>query len=515
MKRTIKQYNKNSIAKEQLEELNLIAKKYTNVVNYFYSRYSGIASYSDIFFHRQKIRDKIVAEISEVDLYNFGLPARYWKSALDDAISGIKSNWSNSLIGVKKCLRNKGTLSDHELHYLNYILKAKSLLYSVLNCEPFEVPEKINYPELNTYYLNGLLRRTVRQFKRSIPYSHKGRSFLIDTSMYDYDGDSILIQGLTSGKRIRIPVNTEVRFDKSIRVIIDGNRIRLHSQIEAKQKDYSQESLGVINPDYDRVVGIDKNYENVIASSNGNVYGDGINKLYNKYTDTVTEQGKKRAPLWKLVRKLEGDGNQAKADRVRKNNLGSKKMDRRKGSIKEGFKSMINQSLDCFIEGERPIEVVVEQLTFSSPKKGKNRYSKKSRHKMSGWVKGYIQERITFKGYINKIKITEVNAAYTSQVCHKCNHYQGSRSKGDRLHCQFCGEGVLTHSNSAIVVRQRRDDKEINLHTSPKEVEKILLSRNKRLLESKTGATQTQELGRQAGQSESELSTDLQVFASF
>lgn len=494
MKKTIKQYVYiNDLSSEQLDELKHIALYYTNTKNYFYSRYSGIKSYNLIFNHRKEIRDVMVKESNN---YNFKIPSRYWKNALDEAISNIKSNWSNNIKQIKRNIQNNDNLNDHSKHYCNYILTSKEHLYKVLNGIKFNIPDKINYNDINKISLNKLIKRQIRKCKSKISYSYKKSNFILDTSMYGYENGFIKIQGLNTGKRIILKVNNDEIFDKTIRIIINKDKITIASQIEIKIKK---------NDSTNNIIGIDKNYENVIATSNNNVYGEGINSLYNKYTDIISKKEKNKNKIRAIVKNLkEKDNNNSKIDRIIKNNLGNKKINNKKNKIKEEFKSLINKSLNDFIETEKPNEIIYEDLTFKSNKKKGN---KKTRNKLNSWCKGYVQERINYKSYQNNIKQTEVNAAYTSQTCGFCGFYANKRSEGDMFYCPHCGKGVNVHLNSANVILNRKYDNEIKLRMNPKKVETILKERNQRLLEFKTGTTKTQDV--QTHHSEYETLTNI------
>lgn len=500
MKKTIKQFAFLNVPqnKEVLSDLKQIADNYSDAKNYFYSRFSGIGSYNKLFYFRSDIRDVLVSEIKNENKYNFNLPARYWKCALDEVVSNIKSSWANSLTTVRKALRCKGNLTDKELHYLNYILKSRELLHNVLNKIQFEVPEKINYGGLDFKHLNRLLRRTVRCYKPAIPYTHKKDNFTIDSDMYTYKDGFLEIQSLKTGKRVKLKVNTDNQFKTTLKIILTEDRICIHSQIDVKLKRLEQENDGL-----DHVIGIDKNYENVIATSNGNVYGEGINKLFNEYTDYVVNSEKNRNKLRALIKKLKVKGDDKKVERIKVNNLGNKKITRGKNRKKEQFKSLINQSLNQFIDNEKPVEIVNEQLTFTANRNNRN---KKAAHKLNSWVKGYIRERIEYKSHQHGIVLTEINAAYTSQTCCLCGHFLGSRSNGDMFYCPNCGRGVLAHLNAASNIRSRKQDAEIKLHQPPKVVYDILIKRNQRLQEIKTGATPVQDIGLVSNPSERELS---------
>lgn len=506
MKKTIKQYVyfSEGITKQQLSDIKKIAINYTNAKNYFYSRFSGVNSYANLFNYRSEIRDIIVSEISKNKKYNFNLPARYWKNALDESISNIKSNWANTISKTKSNLRSKGILTKNELHYCNYVLNSPKLLQEIFNFSEFLIPEKINYSDINFKKLNKLIRRTIRYNRFTISKTTKKNNFTIDNNMYTYEDDCICIQSLEKGKRIKLKVNTNDRFNKTIKVILGNDRITFNSSIVIKVKE---------NAFTNNIIGIDKNYENVIATSSGNVYGDGINKLFNEYADLTVKQEKERNKIRNLIKLLKRkEGNELKIERIIKNNLGTKKITRAKNKKKEEFKSLINKSLNDFINQENPTEIVTELLNFQG---GNKKLNKKTKHKLNTWSKGYIRERIEYKGYVNNIKITEINATDTSQTCSCCGYYSGSRSDGNMFYCLNCGEGVLAHLNSAVVIRQRRDDKEIKLHTPHKEVHKILTSRNKRLVELKLDQPRLKTLRLVSGQSESELSETYNFYKFF
>jgi transposase len=233
----------------------------------------------------------------------------------------------------------------------------------------------------------------------------------------------------------------------------------------------------------EEIIGVDKNYANVIASSNEEVYGDGVNDLLTKKSDILSKKNKQRQSFWSVKKKYKEellDKNispkrkeklEQKILNIKKYNLGYKKYDRLKNKYDQHAKSLINNSLNKFINEELPYEVVTEKLNFN----GKSKYKKRVKRLMSSWIKGYVRERIEYKTALNKIKVTEVNAAYTSQVCGECGAF--GHSIGDTFHCPNCGRVVLVHINAAQVILKRRDDTEINLLTPPDRVKQILLGR--------------------------------------
>ena len=72
---------------------------------------------------------------------------------------------------VRKALRKNENVMEDEKHYIFYILKADELLFAVLNRKSFNKPEKISKLSIRENYLHNLIRRYVRRYKGSTPYT--------------------------------------------------------------------------------------------------------------------------------------------------------------------------------------------------------------------------------------------------------------------------------------------------------------------------------------------------------
>jgi putative transposase len=179
----------------------------------------------------------------------------------------------------------------------------------------------------------------------------------------------------------------------------------------------------------------------------------------------------KRNRYYALVRKYESQGNFKKANRIKENNLGKKKYDRLKEKHDSTVKSDINYSLNQFFSIEKPSDLIQEDLSFVSWKK---KFSKEIKRKLTRWIKGYVKERIEFKCSILGVNYHNVNAAYTSQLCHQCGHF-GKRNE-DLFTCENCGE-MHADINASKNILARLHDPEIDLYTNYKTVKKILESR--------------------------------------
>jgi putative transposase len=396
----------------------------------------------------------------------WNLPARYWKLALDDAVSNIKSLWSNAKNATKKALWKNENVTEDEKHFIYYILKADELLFAVLTRKNYKIPEKLSRLLIRERYVHHLISRYMRKYKGATPYSHKESVFTIDAPMYTYNTENhhffIKMTSTKPRKRIRINLTDQNKYHGTIRIIVKENKVELHHLVKTKEKLLWTEK---------NEIGIDKGYRTLIATSSGYLYGKNLNDLLNKETERLNHKNKLRNPYWALAKKYEKEGNFKKAQNIWKNNFGKKKYKKQKERHDAKVKSYINFSLNQFYTIEKPSMIISEDLTFVT---WKDKFPKHVKRKLSRWIKGYVKERIEFKCEVWGVEYKVVNAAYTSQFCHKCEKF-GSRSL-DVFECSTCGK-MHADLNAGNNIKQRKSDKEINLFTPYKKVKNILEER--------------------------------------
>ena len=259
--KTVKQYSY-ELDEEMLKELLFIANQYKNVKNYVYSRYSGINSIL-LLSKDRKIRDEWI----KTKLYEqWKLPARYWKLALSEAFSNIKTNWSNTKNKVKDQVNRNSNLSNEDRHYINYILKFDNYYFKVLTNKELKTPKIFEDKNLNYKYLNNLIKRYTRRYKEKIPYAKTGRTFSIDTGLYSYTADGINITSTTKGKRLSIKLSDKNRYDHTMKVKIVAEKIQIHCPLRVKTKTNQNENI----------LGIDKGYKYLFATSSEKLYGENL-----------------------------------------------------------------------------------------------------------------------------------------------------------------------------------------------------------------------------------------------
>lgn len=464
VEKTVKQQSEKV---NNFNELSIIGSRYTTVKNYVTSRYSGINSIHLLKKHRQLIRDEWIKEgFAE----QFKLPSRYWKLALDEAISNIKSEWSNTKNRIKEALNGNDNLTDDEKHYIRYVLKSDSIYQAILQRKSYKKTDKLKTLEIREKYIHSLICRYTRRYKGSIPYSHKTRSFMIDSPMYKYffiDNKLMLeVAGLEKGKRIV--------FELKDRNIHTGN-LRIVLQDDETLEVHRVKKVAVCEPSKDEyVLALDKGYTSQFATSSDKEYGVKLGELLTKETERLNEVNAKRNKIWAQIKKYEELGDFEKAERIKKNNFGWKKYNRLKNKFAETTKSYVNHSIYETLDKEKPTTVICERIDFASWYK---KMSKAQKRKLARWLKGYIQERLEYVCSLRQIKIIEVNPAYTSQICHKCGSF-GDRN-GKVFKCPHCGT-MDADINAGHNIKDRYYDKEISLYTPYKKVKEILLNRQKK-----------------------------------
>ncbi|MCQ8195642.1 zinc ribbon domain-containing protein, partial [Streptomyces rugosispiralis] len=179
----------------------------------------------------------------------------------------------------------------------------------------------------------------------------------------------------------------------------------------------------------------------------------------------------RRAKLRALAEKAEQRGDHAKAQRIRDNNLGVIKRERRSHAWKCRVRDLTFKAVHAVVDKANVI--VAEDLarTFASRKKlGKN-----SNRRLAAWTKGITAEALETVSGRRGSAVRLVNAAYTSQAV-PFTDILGVR-EGDRLHCTECGAVWQADHAGAINIEQRDSDPDITLFTPHTRVKQILLER--------------------------------------
>ena len=451
---TTRVYYSKKLDEQTYSELTLIAKRLGILRKIIWHQFSS----SPKKLNDRKIRDIWLKE--KENGTNFypkiidRLPARLWKETLRDTIGNINASFEAGFTEIIKRLYRK--YDKVEAKKLAKILKTD-------------------------YKSNNELHRMVRTL---IPkgYSKADNLICLDEDCYSFADDKskiVQVMGLTPMKRLSIPMTTKNKPKGNFKIILkDGRcefRVNYKYQIETIEKPIE-------------AIGVDKGYTEIFTDNTGGRHGEGFGKLLTKKSDFLDEKYKNRNKLFAIMKKSREYGNFKKANNIKTNNLGNKKLDKQKATMKIELKEKIYSAAKML--ARKASIIAIEDLTFKTKSKGK---FKKVNRRLSSWIKGVIDEAIIKYCFIYGTKLVHVNAAYTSQGDSRYDCALMGTRNGD----SFIGfdEVVLDADvNAAINILARLYDKEINLYTIAEKVKEILIHRAEDVL---SASVETAQLGLQ------------------
>lgn len=216
---------------------------------------------------------------------------------------------------------------------------------------------------------------------------------------------------------------------------------------------------------------MDKGYTEALTDSDGNYHGAGLGQLLTTESDRLKERNRRRARLRSVANTAAQRGNHAKADRIARNNLGAIKRDRQAGRHQARVRTEIFTAVHQVVD--KAAVVVAEDLTKTLA--GRKPLDRNTNRRLAAWTKGVTAQALKNVSERRGSALVHVNAAYTSQVCHRCGCL--GRRAGDRLHCTSCRVVWQADVNAAINVLRRHGDPDITLHTPHFVVKQLVQAR--------------------------------------
>lgn len=118
--------------------------------------------------------------------------------------------------------------------------------------------------------------------------------------------------------------------------------------------------------------------------------------------------------------------------------------------IEEKIKNEINYNLNKIFNKFKPALIYKENVKFHDMN-----LSKRMNKILRNCGQKIINDRLDYWAKNYKIKIIEVNPAYTSQTCSSCGYPDKSNRKGKIFKCLFCGKKCDADSNASINIERR------------------------------------------------------------
>ena len=432
---TTRTYYSKSLDNKTYSELKLIAKKLGILRKIIWHQFSS----NPKKLNDREIRDQwINARNNQTNFYPKiidQLPARLWKETLRDTIGTINAYFEAGFKEAIKILYRKHCKT-----------KAKELI-KILKTD---------------YKSNKELHRLIR---KTIPkgYSKADNIICLDEGCYTFEQDILLVTGLRKRKMLSILLTTKYRPKGNFKIILkEDNKCEL-------RVNFKYQSKVQIEKPYE-AIGVDKGYTEVFTDSTGERHGNDFGKLLTKKSDFLKEKYKNRNKLYAIMKNAKESENFKKANNIKKNNLGNKKLNKQKEKTNIELKEIIYKAAKTLAQKAKII--AIEDLTF----KTKSTKYKNVNRRLSSWLKSTIDEAISKYCFIYGTKLVYVNAAYTSQGDSRYD----CALVGKRIGNSFIGfdEVVLDADiNAALNILARLYDQEISLYTPPEKVKEILIKR--------------------------------------
>lgn len=215
----------------------------------------------------------------------------------------------------------------------------------------------------------------------------------------------------------------------------------------------------------------------MLATSAGEKWGRGYGPILDRLTQETNHTGKARKKLFQLAKRAEATGDTAKAARIRRYNLGAKKLRQTRAPGEATVKTLVGEAVRQSVKTRLSV-VVMEDLTHM---RGRTQSRQLSRL-VSRWARSALRERLEFRTEAGCSRLETVNAAYTSQTCPNptCGFVHQDNRHGDQFHCLQCGWDGDADVVAGMNILQRLDDPEIRLWTPNEQVKAILMERFRR-----------------------------------
>ncbi|MFU8870423.1 RNA-guided endonuclease InsQ/TnpB family protein [Micromonospora sp. SL4-19] len=419
------------------------ARRLGRVRSEVWQRYGSINGVGSGLRDRQ-VRDRWMAEGTHVQ---FGVSANAWKETVRDAIGDIAASLEAAKVQVRRAITRR-TDDPAERKRMFTALKADRWA-----SDPF------------------LARQIRRYWKRGRNHTHDQIVVRADKHNTVTDGRgrlSLAVPGLERRMMVKIPLSTTVAPAGTLRLILRGGRVEVHYQIDAARIRSSQRPCG------NQTLGVDKGYTEALTDSDGQPHGTRLGELLTSESDQLKERNRRRAKLRSIANTAAARGDQAKAHRIARNNLGTVKRDRQAARHRARVRTEIFTAVHEVVD--KAATVVAEDLTKRFA--GRKKLGRNINRRLAAWTKGVTAEALRNVSERRGSALVPVNAAYTSQTCHRCGAF--GRRSGDRFHCTRCGVVWQADVNAAINILHRAGDPDIALHTPHQRVKQILQDRTDR-----------------------------------
>lgn len=392
------------------------------------------------FFNRTNKFDKQ----SKLNI-KLNLSARYGQTCQYQVVGMLQSHLSNLQNAFAEYVY-KSSLTPEIKHQMNLI--NRRYLWNCQEHKDFQ-PEEL---WLARKILKGVRKRYKNPTYKNINMAldTKVAEISVSTNSFDY---WIRFSTSDKGKPICLPIKSNKYFENAT----------------GKRKNFCQ-----INVDRDGELGISFIKENSIVKKYDaerdkiaidfglvTLFSDNRGGLYGKSFFEILRDADKQ--ISGIAKK-----NIQKTGKVR-----SKKYDKVVKKFRETFKNEISRVINRIISVNKPAEIILESLNFKS-----QALSKRMNRILSNYGRKFIKAKLERLTEEFGIKITYMNAAYTSQECSRCGYIdKRNRKSQSKFLCVHCGLKINADVNASRVILARSSCKSANIFLSKQKVLRIRIEK--------------------------------------
>ncbi|NBI92508.1 hypothetical protein D3Z45_18520 [Lachnospiraceae bacterium] len=431
--KTIRQYSKGPLSKEDMYKLQEIAKDYGYVKNYVYQRYGGVGSLGKLF-PGYTVQNEMTQSGLRTQL---GLPSVYFYCAVFEALGDIKTQWTKIKSGIFAAINAHESFSIQEKHYLRFVVKVNGCFDNILNGKKMLIPENMLDAYSRIWDEDGgsdicaekLNKYVCRQVRKRLHRLHTENTygFAITQRAYRYGWQGkehgIFISTKENRKRVFVPLTDENEYKKQLYIQLktEEGAIQIAVPIEQRIRRHKE---------YRNEIGISLGIEHMATVDNGNIYGECFGRFHYEMVEYLRASNQ--------TYRREGS-----------NNPGRKKYEQHKEKLDARMETYVNQELNRLIAEERPKIIYLPKL----PSGGVQGYNKKINYSVTVWKRGFVRDRIKQKCLENSIELVEILGKDISKECSKCGA-QGNY-QGERFLCNDCGYKEDKKVNAAKNAKKR------------------------------------------------------------
>jgi hypothetical protein len=396
-----------------------------------------------------------------------GLQARAWKLALKEAYETIAKQWGTLAADLKPRIARQDHWSQAQKRYAYWLLQSAQRLAKLVSGKaPVPTHFEIGFAERKT--VQNYLRRVIRRTRGGRSRVRLARSMPLDADMYmafEHNGVQYLkVMSLKSGQRIVIPLTGHTPIRGNIRLVLDGERRRVEIHYTAEVKP----TLPLVG----EVCALDAGVSEVFTDEYGHRYGSEFGAVLTQVSDDLWDTGRKRNRLHQIAKQAQARGDRARARRMRRFNVGRKKLRCHMRRCRIEMARQINAAINDVLGQRQPAVIVTEYLDLRGKAK-----SKHLARRVSLWPRQILNERLEFKASAGGSRREQVNPAYSSQTCPACGFVHEDNRRGDAFQCLNCGHADYADRVAASNLKARFGDPAITLWTPKERVKAILLNR--------------------------------------